>query len=72
MKDLILKHALKNAIEHGGKAIVGAVISKVIAEKPELKTRIKELSKEISEIVKEVNELSVEEQKKKLEKVAPE
>jgi glutamyl-tRNA synthetase len=72
MKELILKHALKNAIEHNGKAIVGAVISKIIAEKPEARKKIKEISKEVDKIVKKVNKLSIEEQRAKLSKIAPE
>ncbi|MBS3156462.1 glutamate--tRNA ligase [Candidatus Woesearchaeota archaeon] len=66
MKDIILKHALNNAVQFNGKANPGAVIGKVLQENPKLKERIKELSKEINEIVKEVNSLSLEEQQNKL------
>ena len=38
---LIRKNALKNAIEHNGKALVKPVISRVLGEKPELKVKIK-------------------------------
>lgn len=72
MKELILKWALKNAIDHDGKAQAGAVIPKVIGEKPELKEKIKDVAKEAALAVKEVNKLSLEEQKSKLQKIAPE
>ncbi len=67
MKDLFLKHLLINAIEHGGKADVQAVIGKIIAEKPEFKTKIGEIIGELKRTVSEVNSLSVQEQKQKLE-----
>lgn len=72
MKDLILKYALQNAIKYNGKANSGALIGRIIQEKPELKHRLKELSKDINETVKEVNALSVEEQTNKLKIIAPE
>ncbi len=71
-KELILKYALQNAVKYNGKANVGAIIGKVISENSTLKDKIKELSKEIVSIVNEVNKLSFDEQKKRLEKLAPE
>jgi glutamyl-tRNA synthetase len=68
MKKLILKRALINALEHGGKANVQAVVGKVLAEKPSLKTEIKKVVEEVRRIVEEINKLSIEEQKKKLRK----
>ena len=41
MKDLILKYALQNAVRFKGKAHIGAVIGKVLAENPELKKNTK-------------------------------
>lgn len=67
MEDVILKHALINAIEHDGKAEISAVLKKVLAEKPELKENVKKVIIKVEEIVKEINALSLEEQKKKLE-----
>ena len=55
MKDLILKYALQNAVRYKGKANIGAVIGKVLAENPELKKDTKKLSQEIKKIVDEVN-----------------
>ncbi len=72
MKELVLKWALKNAVEHGGKAQPNSVVPKVIGEKPELKKDAKEIFKLSNEIVSEINKLSINEQTKKLEKIAPE
>lgn len=72
MKELIEKYTLQNAIRFNGKANIGAVIGKVLKQKPELKTKIKDLAKEIKEVVKRINQLSIEEQKKRLQRTAPE
>ncbi len=69
MKELILKHALINAIQHEGKADFQAVLGKVIAEKPELRKKIKEIVPRIKEAIEEVNSLSLEEQKKRAEEL---
>lgn len=68
MKDIILKHALVNATEFNGKANPGAVIGKVIAEKPELKSDMATLGRTVAQIVKEVNSWPLEKQKKELAK----
>ena len=68
MRDLILKHTLANAVEHGGKAEVQAVLGRVIAEKPELRNKIKEMIQEIKEVVKEVNSWSAKKQKNQMKK----
>ena len=68
LKTIIRKYVLQNAVKYKGKANVGAVTGKVLAENPELKKDTKKLSKEIKKIVDEVNSLSKEEQKKELEK----
>lgn len=72
MKDLILKYALQNAIKFNGKAQPGAIIGRVLAENPALKSKIKDISKEVNNIVKEVNKLSMEKQREKIEEIAPE
>ncbi|MEM7820495.1 MAG: glutamate--tRNA ligase, partial [Candidatus Aenigmatarchaeota archaeon] len=68
MRDIILKHALLNAIEFGGKANASAVIGKVVAEKPELKADMAAVSKAVAEVVKEVNSWNIEKQKAELKK----
>lgn len=65
MERLILKYTLKNAADFG-KAQVGPVVSKVLMEKPELKTELKALMPKIQKTVEEVNRMSVEERKKLL------
>jgi glutamyl-tRNA synthetase len=72
IEGLVRKYALQNAILHDGKAEAGAVLGKVIAQKPELKSEIKEIMGVVKSIVAEVNSLTLDEQKKLLEKEAPE
>lgn len=72
LRELVLKAALLNALQHGGKAQAGAIIGKIISEKQELKTRAKELSGLLSMVVNEVNVLSAEEQKRIVEEKWPE
>lgn len=71
-KELILKYALKNAVSYAGKANVGAVLGKILAEKPELRAKIKVLVKEINQIVVRVNIMSLSEQEARLLELAPE
>ncbi len=68
MRDIILKHALLNATEHDGKAVVGSVIGKVLAEDPKLKKDVKNVAKNVNKIVQQVNSWSSEKQKKELKK----
>lgn len=65
----IFKWALSNAIEHGGKADVNAVLKKLLAELPGWKSRASELVALVRGVVLEVNSLSVESQKSELEKL---
>ncbi len=51
---LIRKYAIKNAMDYGT-AREGAVISKVLSEKPELKHSMKELALEVRSMVAEIN-----------------
>lgn len=66
MKNLILKHALINATQHEGKADVQAVLGKIIAEKPELKPKIKKIISDIKKTVEEVNSWPIKKQKTQL------
>jgi len=72
LKEIILKAALLNALQHDGKAQAGALMGRVIGERQDLKTQAKELSGLIGKVVSEVNSLSVEEQKRKVEEKWPE
>ncbi len=71
-KDLVRKLALKNALEHDGKARPDTIVAKIIGVKPELRKEAKTIISEIKIIVDEVNKLSVNEQKTELERTAPE
>lgn len=73
LRDLIFKYALKNAVEHKGKADKTAVVNKLFAEVPSLKQEIKDPSKRealisiVSEIVEHVNAMGYGDQVKLLE-----
>lgn len=71
-KDIILKYSLQNAIFYKGKANPGAVLGKILSQDPSLRGNILDLKKEIETTVKQINSLSFEQQKKELEKLAPE
>ena len=72
LRNIILKYALQNAILHEGKANYKAVMGKIMAENPSLRSRAKELIGEVKKIVENVNSLSLEEQREELEEIAPE
>jgi glutamyl-tRNA synthetase len=71
LKETIRAYALQNASKFNGKANLGAVLGKILAENQALKDDIKKLSKEIKDIVDKVNSLSPEKQKEELEKIGP-
>lgn len=62
LRDLAFKYSLLNAVKHGGKASLNAVVSKVVGEKPSLKSFVKQLIPLISQVVEEVNRLTLNEQ----------
>jgi len=66
------KYALQNAVLHGGKANQGAVIGKLMAEMPELRSNPKEVMPGVKAVVESVNSLSPEQQRIELETLAPE
>ena len=68
-KNILLKNALLNAIQHDGKANVQAVLGKIISEGPEVRDNIKKIIPEIKNIVNDVNSLTLEEQQKKLKRL---
>ncbi|MFA4887485.1 MAG: glutamate--tRNA ligase [Candidatus Nanoarchaeia archaeon] len=72
MKDLIYKYTLQNAIKYEGKANPGAIIGKILSEDPSLKEKMKDVSKEVALIVKKVNAMSLRDQLKELQEIAPE
>ena len=72
IREIIHKLALLNAVNYNGKAQPGPVIGKLLAEKPELRARVKEIGPLVAEIIREVNGFSPEEQRKIVEKNWPE
>lgn len=71
-KKEIRKITLQNAFEHGGQTRDKIVLGKILGNKPEFRTKVKEISEDISKIVNSVNQLSIEEQKQEIEKNFPE
>lgn len=65
----IRKYALQNAVLYSGKANPKAVQGKVLAESPELRSRVKEVLPLIASIVDEVNSLAPDVQHKQLEDI---
>jgi glutamyl-tRNA synthetase len=72
LRELVLKAALLNALQYGGKAQAGALTGRIIGERQDLKTKAKELLCLIGKVVNEVNSLSVDEQKRRVEEKWPE
>jgi glutamyl-tRNA synthetase len=72
LEGTVLKYALINAYQHGGKANPKAVIGKVLGENPELRPRAREIIPLVNKVVEKVNSLSREEQEKKLWEIYPE
>lgn len=63
--------ALKNSIEHDGKAQHEVVIAKLVGSRPELRSQIKSLISEIKVTVQQINALSLADQKLLFEEFAP-
>ncbi len=62
LRESIRKIALLNAVKHDGKAQVGPIFGKILGERPEYRTKVKEISHLINEVTNEVNRLSKDEQ----------
>ncbi len=72
INSLIKKYALYNAYKHNGKMDGGAVISKLMGEYPELRPVVKDILKALPDVIEGVNNLTLQEQRKLLESLAPE
>jgi glutamyl-tRNA synthetase len=70
-KDIIKIIVLKNAIQYGGKARNEIVISKTIAQRPDLRNNLKILIPEIKVSVEKINSLTLNEQKVLFAHMAP-
>jgi len=69
MEKIIMKHALANAAEHDGKADFQAVLGRVVAEKPEIKDKIREIIPIIKKIIADVNVIPEKKQQIQLKKM---
>jgi glutamyl-tRNA synthetase len=72
VSDLVKILALKNAVEHDGKAQAESVISKLLGSRPDKRGTIKTLIPEIRAIVQSINLMPLSNQKSLLDKMAPE
>ncbi|WP_291767176.1 glutamate--tRNA ligase [Caldivirga sp. UBA161] len=72
VRDLALKHALINAVRFNGKADVKAVVSKIFADNPELRSKARQVVEVVSEVVNYVNSLTLDEQRRILKERWPE
>ncbi|MGC1930095.1 MAG: glutamate--tRNA ligase [Candidatus Nitrosopolaris sp.] len=70
-RDIIKIIVLKNAIQYGGKARNETVISKTIAQRPDLRNNLKILIPEIKLSVQKINSLTLNEQKVLFAHMAP-
>jgi len=71
-EEAIRKYALQNAVQFGGKATVGSVLGKVMAENPELRSKAKEISALARSVIDEINAMDPASQLETLERLAPE
>ncbi len=63
LRETVKKLALINAVSFQGKASEKSVLGKLLAEKPDLRTRAKAITTIISEVVRKVNEMPLSEQR---------
>lgn len=72
VRETAYKYALLNAYKHGGKAELKPVISKIIAEIPEIRRHVREILGIVREVISEINKLSLEKQREIISKNWPE
>ncbi len=66
------KHALLNAVKHGGEADVGAVMGPLMGENPAFREHADAVPGLVGDVVGRINELDREERRDRLEGLAPE
>jgi len=72
IQTLIRKYVLLNALKYNGQAKLGPSIAALFAENPELKSKAKEIKNTTIAVVEDINRLSLDEQKREIEKNYPE
>lgn len=68
---LAVKFALINALEHSGRADIGSVIGRILAENVDLRREAQLVRRITSSAVQEVNQLDVDKQRRKLQEEFP-
>ena len=69
---IVRKYALQNAVQYNGKATVGAVLGKVMAENPDFRPKAKEITAIAKTVIDSVNSLTLDAQRSALQSLAPE
>ena len=72
IEETVRRLALTNAVSYEGKASKDSVLGRLLAERPDLRTRLKEILPLVSRVVGEVNELPLEEQRTIVQEKWPE
>ncbi len=72
IEQTIRKFSLANAIKFDGKANARAVIGKLLAERPELRSKAKDFTSLVNRVVDEINQISITDQINELQSIAPE
>ncbi len=72
LRSAIEEGALVNAARHGGKAETGAVMGRILAEFPKLRSDPGKVAKEVQAVLKKVNALSLKQQEELLQTKYPE
>lgn len=72
IKRVIRKYALQNAVRYGSAPQKGAVMSKIMGLRPELRSKTKEIAPLIEEVLVDVAAMSPEQRRAELQQVAPE
>ena len=65
------RHALLNAVKHGGEADVRAIVGPLMGENPDFREHGDEVPDVVAPVVERVNELDAEGREKRLDVVAP-
>lgn len=71
IEKLVKTLALKNAVEHDGKAQFDAIISKVIGSRPDVRATMKTLIPDVRAVVQAINAMPLDGQKVLLQEIAP-
>jgi glutamyl-tRNA synthetase len=71
VEHIIRKYSLANAIKFNGKANTQAVIGKLLAERPELRSQAQDIIEQVNRIVTEINKIPLADQISELQILAP-